>query len=496
MQCVMFYGHTMYAGVFKSAGPFRLATALREAGYEVQCVDLAPIAMKYHPVIDAIIDKFVDADTLWVGISTTFLIHLFGVPTGRFKGQKIKGDEYLCHFMDRVRKRAPNAKFLTGGSIHTDLSAYGFFRIDGFADTEIIEFTKFCEGKPHRLMRLGKNITGEEYKDFHSCRIRWEKQDILRPEETLPLEIARGCIFRCKFCAYPLNGKTKGEWVKRPEVLLEELLHNYEQFGITRYMLGDDTYNDSTDKIRMLYDEVFSKLPFKINITSYLRLDLINRFREQAAILRDSGVNAALFGIETNNNASAKAIGKGMGFEKQIDLINDLKANEFKDTLISSGFITGLPFDTRESIAELRAFLLSDKNPVDDWIVRPLALNPVNEARNRKFYSEFDLDHEKYGYEFLADPTLGEVESMFYQKWRLKGDLTSDECLALADEIEVACAKLPNLKYGSGSYARMHTIFPSEEVKTKSRHQLQTEYDIPALERKRIHEYYRLLMEL
>jgi radical SAM superfamily enzyme YgiQ (UPF0313 family) len=25
--------------------------------------------------------------------------------------------------------------------------------------------------------------------------------------KVLPIEIARGCIFKCKFCSYPLNGK-------------------------------------------------------------------------------------------------------------------------------------------------------------------------------------------------------------------------------------------------------------------------------------------------
>jgi radical SAM superfamily enzyme YgiQ (UPF0313 family) len=261
-------------------------------------------------------------------------------------------------------------------------------------------------------------------------------------------------------------------------------------------MLADDTYNDTTDKVRTLYEQVFSKLPFKPDLTAYLRLDLLHRFPEQEEMLVGSGLRSALFGLETNNDASARAIGKGMPFAKQVAYMHKLKTTTFSDTLISSGFILGLPYDTRESIQQLREFLLSTDNPVEDWIVRPLALNPVNTAHKRKFYSEFDLDHEKYGYEYLGTEG-GDYAAVFRQRWRLKSaDLTSDECLKLADEMMNECNDLPNFKYGSGGYCRMRTIIPAHEVRSKSRKQLHTEYDIPALERARVLDYYNRLLQL
>ena len=49
------------------------------------------------------------------------------------------------------------------------------------------------------------------------------EQDCILPNETLPLEVSRGCIFKCSFCAFPLNGKTKLDYLRSPEYIKNEL---------------------------------------------------------------------------------------------------------------------------------------------------------------------------------------------------------------------------------------------------------------------------------
>jgi radical SAM superfamily enzyme YgiQ (UPF0313 family) len=144
---------------------------------------------------------------------------------------------------------------------------------------------------------------------------RFTEQDCIIKGETLPLEVSRGCIFKCSFCAFPLNGKSKFDYLRDPEQIKDELTHNFEKYGTTNYFLCDDTFNDSTMKIERLHKAITS-LPFKIHFTTYLRLDLLNAHREQIPLLKEMGLASPFFGIESLNQKSASSIGKGMKVEK------------------------------------------------------------------------------------------------------------------------------------------------------------------------------------
>ena len=91
---------------------------------------------------------------------------------------------------------------------------------------------------------------------------------------------------------------------------------NYEKYGITKYYYGDDTHNDSMHKLEFLYNEIYSKLPFKIEFATYLRLDLLAAHPESISLLKESGLVGTFFGIETFNHASNKSVGKGATEEK------------------------------------------------------------------------------------------------------------------------------------------------------------------------------------
>jgi radical SAM superfamily enzyme YgiQ (UPF0313 family) len=499
VQCLLFCGNDILPGILRNAGPARLATELRNSGFETICVDIGALTKKHISTIDKIINKFVGKDTLWMGISTTFLNQVFGVEIPRI-GENIDvtdpvDDSLLTHVIDLCRQRNPNIKFIIGGGYFFDLSKYGFYHFKGYADYELLEFTKWCKESSYKLNinRLGKVIECNEYSNFVNSSIRWHETDFISPNETLPIEISRGCIFKCKFCAFPLNGKTKGEWIKNFDILKDEFIYNYEKFGVTNYIFADDTYNDSLDKITNLYEHVFSKLPFKLNFTSYLRLDLMNRFPESVEILQKSGLKSAMFGIETNNVESAKIIGKGLEFEKQIEFIKKIKKNEFKEILTHSAFILGLPRDTKESINNLGNFLLSDENPLDDWIVRPLALNPVKNSQHKKYFSEFDLDHEKYGYEIIG---RDHDVDLYKMKWRLKGsDIDYDYCNDVSTRINnISRTTRQNFKHGAQEYARMCTLIPRDDVINLSRYQIREKYDVHLLVKDHLINYYNRLL--
>lgn len=404
VNCLIFAGAASSSGLTKNAGPYRIATELRKAGYTVQVVDLADTD-KFDYKYKLVLKKYVDKDTLWVGFSNTFFyqiidLKLFINPEARVyhnQHNPTHGEE-LRAFMSYARSLNPKVKFISGGVRTFDLTGYDFYLLRGHTDKEIVDFTNQCARDEEITKRT---IINREFKDFRTSQILFQPNDVFNNELFLPIEITRGCIFRCKFCSFPLNGKKKFDHIKDYNLLREEFVRNYEMFGITNYNFSDDTYNDSVIKVRELLENVYNKLPFKIKFNTYLRLDLLMKYPEVALMMQESGLLGVVFGIETLDPQDAKLIGKGVDPQRQIEFLHKLKTDIWKDKIrMASGFILGLPNDSRKKIEYFREWLLSDNNPLDYWGVNPLYIVSADDELNQ---SEFNLDHKKYGYNQIFD---------------------------------------------------------------------------------------------
>jgi radical SAM superfamily enzyme YgiQ (UPF0313 family) len=503
VDCILLYGNDLIP-VSKYAGTFRIATELRKHGYTVQCIDLTAYKTLEKEFLE-VLDNLIGDNTLWVGLSTTFMYHVFGYPY--YKSQATFDKKYaqkpelargIEYFVDFVKKRNPNTKLIAGGSRRFMVDKFGFkiFRMN--SDTEIIEYTDYLAKKTNKLRLdfLNSVVDGSEFAGFPESQILFEKNDVIDTLDTLPIEVSRGCIFKCKFCSFPLNGKKKGEWVKHSNILLDEFNRNYELHGVTDYVFSDDTYNDSEEKVKRLYDDVYSKLNFKLNFTTYLRLDLMMRFPETVEYLKESGLKSALFGIETLNHESGKAIGKGVDPALQFEFIEEIKKNHFKDILTFSGFIIGLPKDSKDDMYRLQEFLLSDKNKLDDFIVEPLYITPSHiESVNRTFYSEFDLEYEKYGYECYE-----QVEDSAYTEIRWKNHLTGmnfDECFAFSRILNEKNSNSNKYKIGGFAHAWFKSIgVDSVDLMTLSKKEIHKKYNIQMLKEKKKAKYRLQLLNL
>jgi len=459
IQCVMLYGNNQMT-VSKYGGVFRLATELRKNNYTVQCVDISPfVAMKQIDELKNVLAKIIDSNTLWLGISTTFMYKIFDLPFYRMKETLSKRQETnpdigkdFIEMLAFIRSLNPNIDIIAGGSRKFALEQYGIKIFEGYSDTELIEFTNWRAKKTSKinLSFHSTNIKGTEYKDFSSSSIEYIDSDIVDKNESLPIEISRGCIFKCKFCSFPLNGKAKGDWVKHTNVLKDEFNRNYEKYGITSYTFTDDTYNDSPDKIKSLYDEVFSKLDFKISFTTYLRLDLMMRNTDTIDYIVNSGLDSALFGIESLNSKSAKSIGKGVNPREQLDFVRTLKLNQCKDVMLASGFIIGLPHDTEETCQELEEFLFSDKNYLDSWFNAPLGIAPKEFFEHKYNYSDFDLSYKEYGYDVFEKTKTGLWDDVTWVNRNT--NLTLEYCTSFNNALTERSNVSPKYKMGGFIY--------------------------------------------
>lgn len=418
---------------FRSAGAYRLATEIRKYGYTCQVIDLFTFFTEEE--FNIIIDKYVGSDTLCVGFSTTFLSRItntiFETPElsicehileRNSNSINRKYNKNICGFSELAFKKIyqliklKNEKvdIIIGGAnthmIHYELIEELKLKIiQGYAENEFIKY----------ILEKSDNQLNVPDFDFNFSKILWQPEDHIFPSESLPIEIARGCIFKCKFCSYPLNGKKKFDYIKDVEILREEFLRNYEMFGTTNYIFCDDTFNDSTYKLELLRDRVISKLPFKIKASSYIRLDLLNAHREQVELLNEIGLHYLSCGIESLNNKTQKYIGKNLPKDKMIDILSYIK-NNYPALEVTGLFIFGLPYETKESINEMHKWIINDGLKYFSYVYsHQYSIIPSSNT-------EIVKNHSNLGYTLYDDSGL--------TKWKNENGLTYDECLKYALE--------------------------------------------------------------
>lgn len=404
----------------RSGGAYRIATHLRSMGLRVQVIDFwSYLCIEDESLTDLLLEKFVGSDTIFVGFSSTFY-NLRLQQTLGFKSKEHQGfytkhvtnntfattDQRMQHIRDVVKKINPNTHLLLAGARATRNTKFVDVVLFGYGEIEVERYVNWWLGKNPFFMPTredGKliiedNPTAEGF-DFTRSTIHWTDEDCIQPGESLPIEISRGCIFRCKFCSFPLNGRGKLDYLKDMNVLREELIRNYEKFGVRKYMFSDDTYNDTTYKLEWM-NEVLKELPFKIEFATYGRLDLIAKFPEHADLIMQNGCTSITFGIESLNRKAAASIGKGADPAKLIETLYTLRDKWKNNIHTSSGFILGLPHDTYDTMYEWTEQLIDVRFPLHNSIFIPLGIADIK-VTQKKFVSDFDQDPAKYGYELL-----------------------------------------------------------------------------------------------
>ena len=400
----------------RGLGVSKIASELRYHGFEVLVINHLHIFTLDE--IKEILLKSISNKTLFVGFNTMFYQSIANAQIlddklpwqagGTKYGPKELGSllphgkQYNQEIKEVIKGASPDCMLVLGGPDAQDknyISVYDYV-IQGYADISIVNLARHL-AYGDKLLKARKSVFGpiivddskaEDYA-FSTTPMVWESNDIILPGETLPIEISRGCIFQCKFCSFPLNGKKQNDYVKHEDVLFSEMLDNYNRFGVTRYLFTDDTFNDSQEKIDMVY-RLSKRLPFNLEYWAYVRLDLLAAHPHNIEILFNSGLRSAYFGIETFNEKTGKVIGKG-GSRKKLILTTKLIKDRYGDLVSLHGsFIFGLPYESLDSMRQTSEQLISGETGLDSWSIQALNLSPTGRA----YTSQLDRSYSDFGY--------------------------------------------------------------------------------------------------
>lgn len=407
---VFFTDVTNTVMVTKPIGIYKIAHVLRERGRKCLVVDHfhSWTAQELEELASMVIDK----NTKAIGFSNTFMMNS-AVPKNTDGSTTFaplalddffpQGKDTENRFVGYCRKINPDIKIIIGGTqARADFANRNAdIVVLGYGESAILSIDdNLCHGTDIPFSR--KNLwrvtviddrSSIEY-DFQHSNFEWVSTDVVN-SRVLPIEISRGCIFKCSFCSYPMRGKKNLDFVRMSNILRDELQQNHDRYGVKTFWILDDTFNDNEYKLALMFDAV-KQLSFQPEFWAYLRLDLLST-RKHVERLYDIGIRYMYFGIETLNPRTGRAVGKGYDREKQIETIQYIHA-KYPDVRMHGSFIVGLPYESVASCQDTVEKCMSKTIPLHSFQIKGLR---IRRKEMIPWASDIDNDPAKFGYTLL-----------------------------------------------------------------------------------------------
>jgi hypothetical protein len=394
------FGDNLYevprTAIARSTGVHRVASLIRKQDISVEVVDFSN-----SWTIDELsefLNKFQKINFIGFGLSLSQL-----------------DVEKVNTIIDISKKINPSVKVIAGGSSVLDNQYIGidlFFK--GFTEgamDDIIGFLKTGKINPFVV----ESIKTHDVKKVVNCTHHYPKfdlshlkneytdRDFIHHNESLTLEFSRGCIFKCKFCNFPLVGKKKNDYIREKEDIKQELIENYKKWGITKYTITDDTFNDNEIKVDMLY-EITKELDFKLSLFSYARVDLLHAKEGSLDKLVQSGLKGFFFGIESLNERTSRKIGKGLTGDKLKNYLIEIK-RKYPELHLTGSFIIGLPYEPFGTFDSNLDWAVSN-NIFTSYNFYPLSI-PIDNKIN--YMSPFSYEWKDYGYTLMSNEEVSDI---------------------------------------------------------------------------------------
>ena len=379
-----------YTSFGRSSGPYRLASYLRENNWETDLIDYFTRWNREDLV--RYLTKHINKDTRWVGISYTWLA----------TEEDAKIIREVAAF---VRSIDPKILIIAGGltPYEYDLSAdYYIYGYAEFALLKVLDY-EFNNGPP---IIYDKKFGGKYIDAIHNhaaydlpdYNTTYQDNDFIDKGDVLSIEFSRGCKFKCDFCTFPFIG-IKEDTSTSEEALYRELMTNYEKYGVKSYFVTDETINDRVEKLVKIKN-VVNRLPFEPDFTGFVRADLFRSHPEKTELMAEGRIWGHYYGVETFNQASGRAIGKGLNPDFVKESILSVKeyflkhVGKYRGTI---SMIAGLPHETLDSMRQSQQWFL------DNWSDQSVNWWTLQIIDNGKL-SAMGKDFKKYGYSIIENP--------------------------------------------------------------------------------------------
>lgn len=406
----------------RALGPFRLRTEVERAGYSLKVVD-------YAWAFDQ--DQFFNLLSVLITEKTKIL----GISAAWFDIRKPANQWLDVEFFDRFRKKFPGVLIVVGGTKPTVPSLMhnkADWFISGFGEIALVKLMNYLTNENKSLKFITEGhlkiiLANNDYQvaNIDDIETVFKLEDGFHSYQPLPLEVSRGCIFKCAFCTHPFLGKKTYEYIRSAESIGRELKRNYELFGTTRYLISDDTFNDSYEKLDIVRKAIdLAKIP-NFEFCGYIRPELIITKPKMLSMLLSLGLKAGHIGLESMRDESRKIVGKGIDVNRVFEVAHTLNSNGVK---LHASLIAGLPNDTEEEIYRWNDFLIENRNDLfKNWNFNALGIQRTGTGDIP--YSLIEKNPEHYGYTTSINEEIPNAQELI---WTHSSGMTLEKARMIA----------------------------------------------------------------
>ena len=196
--------------------------------------------------------------------------------------------------------------------------------------------------------------------------------------KSIPIEVGRGCPFRCKFCS------TKGFWnqnyrLKSSSRIIQEVEYLQAHYGINDYSFEHDSLTANRKQLVEFCNGLIEKnLGIVWGCSS--RVDVLDE--EVICLLSKAGCHKMFLGIESGSPTIQEKINKNLNLDEVVPIIKLLRQYNILPTC---SFIYGFPEETETDLSQTLALISQLISAGVNYIqIHRLAL-----LRGTEFYEQF-----------------------------------------------------------------------------------------------------------
>lgn len=299
-----------------------------------------------------------------------------------------------------------NARVIIGGPHASEKCLLDGFDAVVIGDGEFVAEKAFMGGK----VFYGKELPLDKYPIIDRGLVSGYRYQINGIDATSILT-ARGCPYRCAFCSKTNSGVR----FRSAKNVIKEI----RQLQYKAIMFYDDIFIMNKPRLKKI-----CKCLKELGIIwrCFVRADLVSE--DVIKLIADHGCVEVGMGIESGSDTILKIINKG---ETTADIKKAIKIIKSFGIRVKGFFIVGLPGESRETLAETRAFLRDVQlDDFDFTIFRPYPGSPIYNNKEKYDIEWDDSDKSKMFYKGKPNQYPSIVRT---------SKLSSDEIVAARDSM-------------------------------------------------------------
>lgn len=325
--------------------PHRVATYLRMNDWDTEVVDFTAF-WKLEELQELVRSRTTDKTVMFC-FGTAFLN---------------PWSPYLNEFIAWLKLSYPTIPVVVGGNnALTTPAEHVDYWIDSYGENAVLALCRHLTGTFGAPLMTDSAFFGTKkvIRGLHhypsapldNYLVDYETRDFMMPWECPQIETARGCMFSCSYCNFPLLGQSKDVSVSKEE-FKKQLQLGYEKWGIVNWRVMDETFNDRPEKLQKYADAV-DELNYNPWICGFARGDLVVKHKEHWDTYIRLGFLGHSMGIETFNHEAGKLVRKGMDPDKLQQGLLDFQSytdiHAPRRYRANIQMICGIPGETTES---------------------------------------------------------------------------------------------------------------------------------------------------